>query len=458
MKAGLPGIDLAGRLSGLIRTYHVPGAVAAAYHRGDMAQAAAGVAHLGTGLPVTPDTLFQIGSITKLYTATLVMQLSDAGELNLDMPIRQYLPELRFADSLANAITPRHLLTHTAGLEGDVFADGGRGDDAIACYVRDLQALPLLHAPGELLSYCNSGFVVLGRLVERLTGRPFHQAFGAYLTQPAGLDRTLLLPEDVMLHRFAVGHLGPGGGEEQHVAPIWSLPQAMAPAGTMTCATAADVVRFARLHLADGVAVCGKRLLSPESARAMRTRQFSCPDVHTLGDAIGLGWFLETRGDRTVLAHDGGTIGQSAALRILPEEELIMVVLANGGDAAVMGRRLIDGLFQALADLPPRPAPRPWEQADAGDFAHYAGCYQRANLRLEFRFQRGHLLMDMTPDGPLAEWMPSRRGLALVPCGNGVFAPADSGTGEAVVFHGGGACAAPDWVFLGGRAHRRCGG
>jgi CubicO group peptidase (beta-lactamase class C family) len=166
-----------------------------------------GVTNLHHPLPVDADTLFQIGSITKTFTATAAMRLVDEGRLDLDAPVRQYLPDLRLVDAVAQAcVTPRHLLTHTAGWIGDYFCDTGRGDDALARYVAELADVEQLTPPGALYSYCNSGFSMLGRVIEILTGATFETALQHLVLEPLDLERSFLFPEDVMTHRFAVGH------------------------------------------------------------------------------------------------------------------------------------------------------------------------------------------------------------------------------------------------------------
>ena len=111
------------------------------------------------GLPVPADALFLPGSIGKLYTATLVMMLVDEGKLDLDTPIRHYLPDFEVRDAHArDTVTARHLLTHTSGFDGDHFTDTGRGDDALARYVAGCADLPQIVDPGRIWSYSNSGY------------------------------------------------------------------------------------------------------------------------------------------------------------------------------------------------------------------------------------------------------------------------------------------------------------
>jgi CubicO group peptidase (beta-lactamase class C family) len=162
------------RLPALLEEYDVPAAGVAILADDEVADVAAGVLSRSTGVEATADSVFQIGSITKLWTSTLVMQLVDEGAVDLDAPVRTYLPDFRIADEGAAAqITVRQLLTHTSGFEGDIFTDTGRGDDAVEKYLGVLHDVPQLFPPGDLWSYNNAGFVVLGRLVEALRGKPY---------------------------------------------------------------------------------------------------------------------------------------------------------------------------------------------------------------------------------------------------------------------------------------------
>src|SRR4051794_12314590 len=159
------------RLDALTVRHKVPGAVLGVLRDGAVQTLAAGVLNVDTGVRATPGSLFQTGSITKVYTATLVMQLVEEGALHLDAPVIDVLPELRLADAEAAAqVTMRHLLTHTSGIEGDHFEDSGRGDDVLERYVAGCASLGFSHPVGATFSYCNTGFVIAGRVIERLTG------------------------------------------------------------------------------------------------------------------------------------------------------------------------------------------------------------------------------------------------------------------------------------------------
>jgi CubicO group peptidase (beta-lactamase class C family) len=159
------------RLTELLETFladsSCPGATLGVVVDGEITAVGAGVLNLNTGIEVTPDSVFQIGSVSKLWTATLIMQLVDEGKVELDAPVRTYLPAFSVADeAVASGVTVRHLLAHTSGIEGDVFDDVGTNDDCVSRYVEALAEQSTVHGLGETWSYCNSGYVLLGRIIE----------------------------------------------------------------------------------------------------------------------------------------------------------------------------------------------------------------------------------------------------------------------------------------------------
>src|SRR3979411_3000207 len=171
--------------------HHVPGVAIGVLHDGDEDIAAYGVTNLEHPLPVDADTLFQIASITKTMTATVVMRLVERGALDLDAPIRRYLPECKRRDEGAAALAPlRHLVTHTGGWLGDCFADFGKGDDALARYVEAMGELQPLPPIGEIWHYSNSSFAVLGRLIEVVTEKTYEAAVRELLFIPLGMAKS----------------------------------------------------------------------------------------------------------------------------------------------------------------------------------------------------------------------------------------------------------------------------
>ncbi|MFI7672725.1 serine hydrolase [Actinophytocola sp. NPDC049390] len=404
-----PKIDAAHwqrRLVALARKHHVPGAALGILRVGredELVQLAHGLLNVDTGVETTADSVFQIGSISKVWTTTVVMQLVDEGLLDLDAPISEVLPELTLADqAVTEKVTMRHLLTHTSGIDGDVFTDTGRGDDAIEKYVAALADVAQNHPLGATWSYCNSGFTLAGRVIEKLTGRTWDAAMRERLFAPLGLTHTGTLPEEALLHRAAVGH---SGEKTAVVAPAWALPRSAGPAGLIN-ATVRDVLMFARLHLAGGVTPDGTRLLSDESAAAMTSLQAELPDKYTLGDSWGLGWIRMDWHGRRLYGHDGNTIGQSAFLRVLPDEGLAVTLLTNGGKTRDFYDDLYREIFAELADVDmPEPLAPP-EQPVTADITPHLGRYERASVQIEVVEGEQGPRLRMTATGPIAELLP----------------------------------------------------
>ncbi|MFD8339420.1 serine hydrolase domain-containing protein [Streptomyces solisilvae] len=393
------------RLTELADRHRVPGAVLGIARGAHSAVAAYGVLNKATGVTTTRDSLFQIGSITKVWTATLAMQLVDESALDLDAPVADVLPELCLADPrVARQVTMRHLLTHTSGIDGDVFTDTGRGDDCLERFVGQLDEVAQNHPPGETFSYCNSGFVLAGRVIEKLTGTSWDRALHERLCAPLGLEHTVTLPEEALRFRTAMGHDAEGDGPPRAVR-TWGLPRSQGPAGLIT-ATAGDVLAFARLHLAGGIAPDGTRLLSERAAQAMAERQVELPDALSLGDSWGLGWIRFGWDGHRLIGHDGATLGQAAFLRVLPEQDLAVTLLANGGAAKDLYRELFGELFAELAGVAvPEPAQPPAEPVPV-DARRHLGRYERAGTRIDVLKGPDGLRLRHTTTGPLAHLVP----------------------------------------------------
>jgi CubicO group peptidase (beta-lactamase class C family) len=396
--------QLQDRLTALADKHGVIGASVAVAVGDETAVAATGVLNLRTGQPATPDSLFQIGSITKVWTATLVMQLVDDGLLDLDVPIAGYLPEFRVADAdVTSSVTARHLLTHTSGIAGDFFPDNGRGDDCLSRYVAEMSDLQASHPLGATMSYCNAGFTLLGRIIEVLRGATWDDVLRERLLVPLGLEAAGTLPEEALLWGAATGHLTMPGAEPL-VAPQWGLTRSAGPAGLIH-ARASDLLTFARLHLSGGLAPDGTRLLSERSVAAMREPQVAVPDRWTLGGHIGLAWLLSDWG-QPVFGHDGGTIGQSAFFRVVPgSPDVTVALLTNGGDVRELYQDVYDELLSehSSAVVPPRMEP-PTSPLEV-DVASYVGTYARESMTYVVEARDGELLLRARPSGAVATAM-----------------------------------------------------
>ena len=203
----LNAADWTTRLNELATEANVPGAALGIWSDAQEILAAHGVLNAATQVPVTTDSVFQVGSITKPWTATMIMQLVDEGLLSLDTTVSEVLPGARLGTAdVGDQVTVRHLLTHTSGIDGDVFTDTGRGDDCVERYVGLLAEVPSVFTPGATYSYCNSGYVLLGRIIEVIDGQSWDESLRERLIGPLAATQTVTLPEEAILRRAAVGH------------------------------------------------------------------------------------------------------------------------------------------------------------------------------------------------------------------------------------------------------------
>lgn len=390
------------RVPALLAEHEVPALSLAVGIGGEAIEFAAGILNRGTGVEATTDAVFQIGSVTKVFTATLAMQLAGEGLLDLDEPVRSILPAFRVADADASArVTVRQLLSHASGFEGDVFVDTGAGDDCLEKYVEILADTPQLFAPGEMFSYNNAGFSTLGRIIEVLCGAPYDRVLRERLLTPLGLRHAAVDAAEAILHRTAVGHLRAGDGTLEPTT-VWSMERSGSPAGSVLSMSARDLLAFARMHLSGGAALDGTRILRADAVAAMRQEQIRLPDIDQ-GVAWGLGWELFERDGHVFPGHDGNTIGQSACLRLLPERDAAVAVLANGGAPHPVFARIVDEVLDVIAGIGPKP-----DAAPAGpvpvDTSRFEGRYASSTAETTIsRSEDGRLWLDRVPVGVVAD-------------------------------------------------------
>lgn len=319
----------------------VPGVAVGVLEEGEEQHQSYGVTSIENPLEVTPDTRFQVGSITKTFTGTAICELVARGDLDLDRPVREYVPGLVLADTDATErVTLRHLLSHTGGWFGDYFDDTGWGDDAAAVYVERMRELPQQTPVGELWAYNNAGFALAGRAVELVTGKRFEDAVQELVLDPLDLSSTTFWPWEVMTERFAVGHVGEG--EELQVARPWPVGRSAHAAGGIV-STTPDLLRYARLHLDPPPALA--RMQIPQAPTAEE------------GEWVGLTWYGQDRFG--TLLHGGGTNGQISLLVLVPARSFAMALLTNhspGGlqviEAALREAGLAADEPQPIEDVP----------------------------------------------------------------------------------------------------------
>ncbi len=308
----------------------IPGVAVGVWAEGQETYACHGVTSIDNPLPVDRDTIYVLASVTKTYTATALMGLVADGRVELDAPVRRYVPELRLADDRAAAeITVLNLLNHTSGLDWGMIVDTGNGDDALAAYVAKMAELKQIAPPGVRASYSQAGYNLVGRLIEKITGLTFERAMASLVFEPLGLSHTFFERDDVMTRRFAVGHNRDNDGRLS-VARMWNYRwHGDNPGGGLT-STVADQIRWARFHLGDGRADSGVRVLPAELLHRMKEPTVALR-ASTLGDALGICWFLrDVDGVRTV-GHAGSANGQFTELLTVPERDFAVIALSNAG-------------------------------------------------------------------------------------------------------------------------------
>jgi CubicO group peptidase (beta-lactamase class C family) len=330
--------------------HNIPAMSVAVWKDGVLTQAAAGCLNINTGVEATTDAIFQIGSITKVMTTCLVMQLVDEGRVNLDKPVVHYLRDFMIADAEATqSITVRQLLNHTNGIAGDYFPDDeGHEGNLIARFVDRCSFLPLVHPVGEMYSYSNAAFCVAGRLVEVMRGMSWFQAMSEYLFEPLGMAHSIADPKEMIRFRTAMGHVYDGNNTDRWVLPERAfLSLGQAPVGSTPAMSAENLIRFARAHLEGGLNQQGQSWLSPESVKQMQVSQMELPKTSLLGTKhAGLGWGMNTyqAGNIKTVGHGGGTHGFYSMLQVIPEQNAAFAILTNGTRPSAIGGLTADFL------------------------------------------------------------------------------------------------------------------
>lgn len=374
----LLGAPLQTTLDRLRKKHGICGVSLAILKDGLVHAAASGWANAPERIEATPDTLFQVGSISKTFTATLAMQLVDDGLLDLDAPVRRYLPDFVTADPESVKLTVRDLIIHTSGMDGDYLPPDTETGGTAEGYVRGMIKLGQLHSPGEYMTYCNSGYMVLQRIIEVLRKSSWNQLVLDRICKPLGITRVITQPTEALRFRMAMGH-GASIKGTWPLAGLAYLPMSMAGAGSVLSMTASDLLLYAQAHMQGPRRKAGKAsILSRSSFRAMQTPQVLMPP-HSRGiyTHMGLSWFLRPDRRAPAINHDGGT-SQFAFLHALPKQDVAFALLINSPNAT-LPEELRKAIFTEIAGLPSeiKPALPPPIQFDHRRYiGTYAGIFQ----------------------------------------------------------------------------------
>lgn len=344
---------LAERLDGYVQermaAWSVPGLALAIVEDGRLTVTRGyGFADREQGRPMTPSTPVAVGSTTKPLTAAAVLQLVEAGQVELDAPVTRYLPWFQLDDPRAAEITVRQLLSHTSGIPASASLDGRQDADALERRVRALEWESLRSAPGTRFEYANDGFNTAGLIVQAVSGAPYERYVEERILAPLGMTASTFDPARGAALGLAQGYVKRKG----ELRPERTrLTRGYNPSG-MLLTTAEDAGRFLAALLAGG-ALDGARVLAPDSVERMWT------PVVQVGDNLeyGLGWFLTRQEGLRVALHPGEILTMGSAFVLVPERKLAVAVLANldndAKDEIAEGvTRLLIGLEPVLREIP----------------------------------------------------------------------------------------------------------
>lgn len=312
--------DLSGKIDALV-TYvmseeRIPGVSVAVLKDGRIVHSAGyGLADLENNVPVTPRTVFRFASISKALTGVLAARLLERGLLDLDRPVREYVPEW---PEKHPAISCRQLLGHLGGIrhyKGDEINSTKHYPDltsSLAIFKED----PLIAPPGERYSYTTYGFTLVGRALETAAGKSFRELIREEVLSPAGMTSTFIDDVSAIIPGRAQGYRwSPFGGNLNSALADTSYK---IPGGGL-CGTAEDLVQFAN-------ALLSNRLMKPETRELMWTAQSTSDGKKT---SYGLGWVISELSGRRKASHSGGQQRVSTYLLIVPELKISVAVMTN---------------------------------------------------------------------------------------------------------------------------------
>jgi CubicO group peptidase (beta-lactamase class C family) len=321
-----------------------------------------GYADAATGIPATPDTVYRVGSISKLFTASAAMQLAEQGKLDIDKPLRDYLPEFSTRTRAAHSrpITPRNIMTHHSGLPSDWLKGmWSKHPQPFTQVVDEIRGQYVATRPGTVFAYSNLGMTLLGHAVQKVSGGDFAAYMQRALLQPLGMSHSA----------FALQAQGPlaskayRNGKEADDSPLRDVP-----AGGLN-SSVLDMSRFLEMVFAGGRSG-EQQILKPQTlAEMLRPQNANIPLDFDF--RIGLGWMLsgvDIVNAGPVAQHGGATLMYHSYLAALPEHKLGVVVLANSASAGAVVSKVAGevlklaleaktGIRQPTPEQPAAPAP-----------------------------------------------------------------------------------------------------
>jgi CubicO group peptidase (beta-lactamase class C family) len=354
---GTDELELKGRIDGILNRHPAVGLAVGVVRNGRLDLFSGhGLADIAANTPITKDTVFRIGSVTKTFTAIAVLQLWEQGLVDLDAPANDYLRTYRLIPAKAahRPATVRQLLTHSAGLPQLVYpwrafkpilgetVPFGQQVPTLAQFYRD--GLRLVAEPGTRHTYSNHGFATLGQIVEDVSGTPLDRYLREHLFDPLGMEHTDLVRSDRVTPRLATGYrLGSDGPQ-----PVGDCDVITVGAGSIY-STTTDMARYVAALVGGGTGEHGS-ILKPGTLASMFAPQYQ-PDPRLPG--VGLGFFRGEVGGHLVVEHEGLVPGFSSQLSTAPDDGVGVVAFTNGARSALtwLGAE-VSGLLRYLLGVP----------------------------------------------------------------------------------------------------------
>jgi CubicO group peptidase (beta-lactamase class C family) len=332
-----------------------------------------GVASVETGVPITPDMLFRLGSTTKMFTASAVVGLALDGKIDLNAPVSRYISGL---DPVIGQVTANQLLSHTSGLHDEAPMFGSHDERALGIGIHTWKADFLFAPPGRIYSYSNPGFWLAGYLAETVSGKPYADVIAERLFGPLGMSRSTLRPTMAMTFPTAQGH-EIRDGKPAVIHPAADNASGW-PAGSIF-SSALELSRFVIAFMNDG-RLDGRQVLPPKLIAIMSSPHAEIPGGD---DHYGYGLDLSTSRGVHWVQHGGSRAGYGSTIRMAPEQKFAVIIVANRSGSGMP--KLADAIVDSMLALDRKPAEPTIHPLDAGEIHQCAGVYVNgtSEVRLE---------------------------------------------------------------------------
>ncbi|MGH7505118.1 MAG: serine hydrolase [Longimicrobiales bacterium] len=339
-----------------------------------------GYAQPDDSVPATAETVHRVGSVSKLFTDIGIMQLVEAGEIDLDAPVTSYLPDFNLENPFGKQVTLRQLMSHRSGLQREppVGSYFDPTEPSLAATIASLNGRPLIYEPETRTKYSNAGIATVGYVLERLKGEPFAAYLKRTVLEPLGLDLSAFEPTAAVEQRLATSYMWTLDGR-RFEAPTFQL--GMAPAGSMY-STVLELGEFMSVLFAGGRGP-GGQVLQRETLERMWTPQFAPEGART---GYGIGFAISELNGRRRIGHGGAIYGFATDLAALPDDRLGAAVVSTLDITNPTVERISDAALRLmLAAKEDRPLPeiRIPEAVDAERAASLDGHYRNGTHELE---------------------------------------------------------------------------